>query len=39
MMNKVDLYEVVTQMIDERLGAGFVPWQIPWRTKTGCPGI
>ena len=36
-MIKVDLYEVVTQKIDERLEAGFVPWQIPWRTKNGMP--
>jgi len=36
-MNKIDLYEVVTQKIVERLEAGVVPWQIPWRTKNGMP--
>ena len=36
-MNKMDLYEVVTQKIIDRLEAGVVPWQIPWRTKNGMP--
>jgi len=33
----MDLYEVVTQKIIDRLEAGVVPWQIPWRTKNGMP--
>ena len=37
-MNKMDLYEVVTQKIIDRLEGGVVPWQIPWRTKSGMPG-
>ena len=36
-MNKLDLYEIVTQKIIDRLEAGVVPWQIPWRTKNGMP--
>lgn len=36
-MNKLDLCEVVTQKIIDRLEAGVVPWQIPWRTKNGMP--
>ena len=36
-MNKLDIYEVVTQKIVDRLEAGVVPWQIPWRTKNGMP--
>jgi len=34
---KMDLYEVVTQKIVERLEAGVVPWQVPWRTSGGMP--
>ena len=36
-MNKFDLYEVVTQKIIDRLEAGVVPWQMPWKTSIGMP--
>lgn len=36
-MNKFDLYEVVTQKIIDRLEAGVVPWQKPWRNSGGMP--
>jgi len=36
-MNKFDIYEVVTQKIIDRLEAGVVPWQKPWRNSGGMP--
>ena len=36
-MNKFDLYEVVTQKIIDRLEAGVVPWQKPWKNSGGMP--
>jgi antirestriction protein ArdC len=36
-MNKLDLYEVITQRIIERLESGVVPWQKPWRNSGGMP--
>ena len=36
-MNKFDLYEVVTQMIIDRLEAGVVPWQKTWKNSGGMP--
>ena len=36
-MNKFDLYEVITQKIIERLEAGVIPWQKPWRNSGGMP--
>ena len=36
-MNKFDLYEVVTQKIIDRLEAGVIPWQKPWRNSGGMP--
>jgi antirestriction protein ArdC len=36
-MNKFDLYEIVTQKIIDLLGAGVIPWEIPWKTANGIP--
>ncbi|HZK87687.1 MAG TPA: zincin-like metallopeptidase domain-containing protein [Anaerovoracaceae bacterium] len=36
-MNKFDLYEVVTQKIIDRLEAGVIPWQKPWKNSGGMP--
>lgn len=36
-MNKFDIYEVVTQKIIDRLEAGVIPWQKPWRNSGGMP--
>ena len=32
---KFDIYEMVTNLIIERLEAGVVPWQMPWKS----PGL
>ena len=32
-----DIYERITNLIVDRMQAGVVPWQIPWRTKNGMP--
>ncbi len=36
-MNKFDLYEIVTKKIIDLLGAGVIPWEIPWNTANGMP--
>lgn len=32
-----DIYEMVTNLIIERLEKGVVPWQMPWKAETGLP--
>lgn len=34
---KIDVYEIVTNRILEKLEQGQVPWQKPWNIKTGYP--
>ena len=34
---KVDIYEVVTNRILEKMEQGQIPWQKPWDIKTGAP--
>ncbi len=34
---KFDIYEMVTNLIVERLNAGVVPWQMPWKSGGGIP--
>src|SRR6266568_147630 len=34
---KIDVYEIVTNKILEKLEQGQVPWHKPWDTKTGSP--
>lgn len=36
-MNNFDIYETVTNLIVERLEAGVVPWQMPWKTSGAVP--
>jgi len=36
-MKNFDIYEMVTNLIIERLEAGVVPWQMPWKTAGGFP--
>jgi antirestriction protein ArdC len=36
-MKKFDIYEMVTNLIIERLEAGVVPWQMPWKTANSMP--
>ena len=36
-MRKFDIYETVTNLIVERLEAGVVPWQMPWKTASAIP--
>lgn len=36
-MQKFDIYEMVTNLIVERLEAGVVPWQMPWKSGGGIP--
>ena len=35
--NRVDIYEIVTNQILDKLENGTVPWQKPWSVKTGAP--
>lgn len=35
--NRVDIYDIVTQKILDKLENGTVPWQKPWNVKTGAP--
>jgi antirestriction protein ArdC len=37
MNTSFDIYEMVTNLIIERLEAGVVPWQMPWKAETGFP--
>ncbi len=37
MNTSFDIYEMVTNLIIERLEKGFVPWQMPWKAKIGLP--
>jgi antirestriction protein ArdC len=32
----MNVYEIITAKILERLEAGVVPWQKPWRTEPPC---
>lgn len=36
-MKRFDIYETVTNLIVERLEAGVVPWQMPWKTTSSIP--
>ncbi len=36
-MKNFDVYQMVTNRIIERLEAGVVPWQMPWKTSNGMP--
>jgi antirestriction protein ArdC len=36
-MKRFDIYETVTNLIVERLEAGVVPWQMPWKTANSIP--
>jgi len=36
-MKRFDIYETVTNLIVERLEAGVVPWQMPWKTANCIP--
>ena len=37
MNSSFDIYEMVNNLIIERLEAGVVPWQMPWKTETALP--
>ena len=37
MNSSFDIYEMVTNLIIERLEKGVVPWQMPWKAETGLP--
>lgn len=37
MNTSFDIYEMVTNLIIERLEKGVVPWQMPWKAETGLP--
>ncbi len=37
MNNSFDIYEMVTNLIIERLEKGVIPWQMPWKAETGFP--
>ena len=37
MNTSFDIYEMVTNLIIERLEAGVVPWQMPWKAESGFP--
>ena len=36
-MKRFDIYEMVTNLIIERMEAGVVPWQMPWKTAGAMP--
>jgi len=36
-MKRFDIYEMVTNLIIERLEKGVVPWQMPWKTASSIP--
>ena len=36
-MKKFDIYELVTKLIVERLEAGVIPWQMPWKSGGAIP--
>jgi len=36
-MQNFDIYEMVTNLIIDRLEAGVVPWHMPWKSDTGMP--
>lgn len=36
-MKKFDVYEMVTNLIIDRLEAGVIPWKMPWKTGGGMP--
>ena len=37
MNSSFDIYEMVTNLIIERLEKGVIPWQMPWKAETGLP--
>lgn len=36
-MKKFDIYQMVTDLIIQRLEAGVIPWQMPWKTSGAMP--
>ena len=36
-MKRFDIYQMVTNLIVERLEAGVVPWQMPWKSSNAMP--
>ena len=37
MKSSFDIYEMVTNLIIERLEKGVIPWQMPWKVENGLP--
>ncbi|WP_430973742.1 ArdC family protein [Sunxiuqinia rutila] len=37
MKTSFDIYEMVTNLIVERLEKGVIPWQMPWKVENGLP--
>lgn len=37
MKSSFDIYEMVTNLIIERLEKGVIPWQMPWKVESGLP--
>lgn len=37
MNSSIDIYEMVTNLIVERLEKGVIPWQMPWKSEVGLP--
>lgn len=37
MNTSFDIYEMVTNLIVERLEKGVIPWQMPWKSENGLP--
>jgi antirestriction protein ArdC len=37
MNTSFDIYEMVTNLMIERLEKGVIPWQMPWKAETGLP--
>ena len=36
-MKKFDIYQMITDLIVQRLEAGVIPWQMPWKTNGAMP--
>ncbi|MGQ7868703.1 ArdC family protein [Sunxiuqinia sp. sy24] len=37
MKKSFDIYEMITNLIVEKLEAGVIPWQMPWKSANGMP--
>ena len=37
MKKSFDIYEMITNLIIERLEAGVIPWHMPWKSGVGAP--